>query len=373
MHPALTALLAARPVDAEAWHSWWDQLEHRTLGPADTDRAQAAALLAGLTTRLPDPDTLAALVTSLTERTPHPGPAHPHSVNIVGTGGGPATFNLSTAAALTAAAIGIPVVKTGSRAYTSAAGSVDLLERLGITLTSGHAATADHLARHNIAFAGPHVYPPPLTRLARTLYPLTLKPFGAFLNTLGPLLATVPVTAQLTGVSTPAALDALRPLAARLPARTVWLAHNRTGADELLPFADNTLHTPTGTVHLPAGCVAPDSGTLADLAPHPGDLTGHFLRALAGQAGTTATRTIALNAAALALASGRHTHWNTAYNAALDALADGTPRALAERLATAPARPARPARPAAPATPEAPAAKTAAPDPAARRPEATRA
>ncbi|MFE6056444.1 hypothetical protein ACFQ6N_37345 [Kitasatospora sp. NPDC056446] len=342
MHPALTALLAGRPVPLDAWRSWWDRLEPRTLGPArDSDRAQAAALLASLTTRLPDPATLAALTASLTERAPDPGPAHPHSVNIVGTGGGPATFNLSTAAALTAAAIGIPVVKTGSRAYTSAAGSVDLLERLGITLTSGHAATADHLARHGIAFAGPHVYPPALTRLARVLYPLTLKPFGAFLNTLGPLLATVPVTAQLTGVCAAAPLDTLRHLAPRVAGRAVWLAHNSAGADELLPFADNTLHTPEGTVRLPAGAVAPDEGTLADLAPHPDDLTGHFLRALAGQAGPAATRTIALNAAALALASGRHTRWDDAYTAALDALADGAPRSLAERLGARHQEPAR--------------------------------
>ncbi|MEV7775658.1 hypothetical protein [Kitasatospora sp. NPDC086791] len=337
MHPALTALLAGRPVPLDAWRSWWDQLEHRTLGPArDSDRAQAAALLASLTTRLPEPATLAALTTSLTERAPDPGPAHPHSVNIVGTGGGPATFNLSTAAALTAAAIGIPVVKTGSRAYTSTAGSVDLLERLGITLTSGHGATADHLARHGIAFAGPHVYPPALTRLARVLYPLTLKPFGAFLNTLGPLLATVPVTAQLTGTSATAPLDTLRHLAARVDGRTVWLAHNDAGADELLPFADNTLHTPDGAIHLPAGAIAPATGSLADLAPHPDDLTGHFLRTLAGQGGPTATHTIALNAAALALASGRHTRWATAYTTALDALADGAPRSLAERLGARP-------------------------------------
>ncbi|MGW2253353.1 hypothetical protein ACWCXH_24605 [Kitasatospora sp. NPDC001660] len=337
MHPALTALLAGEPVGPDTWRSWWDRLEGATLGPArDSDRAQAAALLASLATRLPDTKTLAALTASLTERSPHPGPAHPHSVNIVGTGGGPATFNLSTAAALTAAAMGVPVVKTGSRAYTSTAGSIDLLERLGITLTSSHTATADHLERHGIAFAGPHVYPPQLTRLARLLHPLALKPFGRFLNALGPWLATVPVTAQLTGVCDAAPLTALRELAAQPRAHTagpeIWLAHNTEGADELLPFADNTLHTPTTTIHLPAGTVAPADGTLADLAPHPDDLTGHFLDALAGQAGHTATHTIALNAAALAIASGRHTHWPTAHTAALDALADGAPRALATRL-----------------------------------------
>ncbi|MFE2413213.1 hypothetical protein ACFXDE_33215 [Kitasatospora sp. NPDC059408] len=339
MHPALTDLIAARPVPLDTWRSWWDRLEGAAQGPArDSDRAQAAALLASLATRLPDTATLAALTTSLTERSPDPGPAHPGSANIVGTGGGPATFNLSTAAALTAASMGVPVVKTGSRAYTSAAGSIDLLERLGITLTSSHTETADHLARHNIAFAGPHVYPPALTRLARLLYPLTLKPFGRFLNALGPFLATAPVTAQLTGVSATAPLTALRDLTARTgthgSGRQVWLAHNTEGADELLPFADNTLHTPHTTIHLPAGSLAPDTGTLADLAPHPGDLTGHFLDALAGRAGRAATHTIALNAAALAIASGRHTHWPTAHATALAALADGAPRALAQRLRT---------------------------------------
>ncbi|MER7757599.1 hypothetical protein [Kitasatospora sp. NPDC097643] len=333
MHPALTTLLAEHTVDLDTWRSWWDQLEQRPLGPArDSDRAQAAALLAHLSARLPGPDTLAALLTSLTERSPDPGPAHPGSVNIVGTGGGPATFNLSTAAALTAASMGIPVVKTGSRAYTSTAGSIDLLERLGITLTSSHTHTADQLARHGIAFAGPHVYPPALTRLARVLFPLTLKPFGRFLNTLGPLLATVPVTAQLTGVAHTTHLDALRTLAPHVNGRQLWLAHNNAGADELLPFADNTLHTPTRTLHLAAGTLAPASGTLTDLAPHPDDLTGHFLTALTADAHPTATHTIALNAAALAIASGRHTHWNTAYTTALDALADGAPRALATRL-----------------------------------------
>lgn len=49
----------------------------------------------------------------------------------------------------------------------------------------------------------------------------------------------------------------------------MWLASNTAGADELLPFADNTLHTPDTTIHLPAGAVAPADGTLADLAPTP--------------------------------------------------------------------------------------------------------
>ncbi|MFI9332063.1 hypothetical protein ACIGZJ_31535 [Kitasatospora sp. NPDC052868] len=343
MHPALTTLLRHEPVDADTWRSWWDQLDARRPGPGrDSDRAQAAALLASLTTRLPDPDTLHALTTSLTERAPRPGPAHPHAVNVVGTGGGPATFNISTAAALTAATLGVRVVKTGSRAYTSAAGSIDLLDRLRIPLTTSHRHTADHLERHHIAFAGPHVYPAPLTRLARLLHPLPLKPFGRFLNALGPFLAAVPVSAQLTGVSHTAPLETLRALARHTTDRTLWLAANTAGADELLPFADNTLHThtpgaPHTTLHLPAHALDDAAGTLADLAPAPEHLTTHFLDTLTHRAHPTATRTIALNAAALAVACGHTPHWPTAYRAALDALADGAPRALAERLSRTPA------------------------------------
>ncbi|MCB5178539.1 hypothetical protein [Streptomyces antimicrobicus] len=336
MHDALTGLLQQQaPVGRGTWRSWWDQLGDNRL-----DKAEVLALLASLTSRLPDHHTLRHLLDSLAERrTPHPaGAGWQGTVNVVGTGGGPRTFNISTASAFVAAATGVKVVKTGSRAYTSSLGSVDLLERLGVRLTSSYAQTEDTLDAHGIAFAGPFVYPVQLTRLARTVAPTGLKPFGRFLNALGPFLADLPVTAQVTGVSAAAPLETLRELAGSTEGRRIWLVSNDTGADELLPFAVNTVHGERGLTRIVRpGELTPGDGSFADLRPaaDPGAAVDQFRSVLAGAAGAVATRTVCLGAAALAVAAGTRRDWLSAVAEAEEAVRSGAALALADRLAAA--------------------------------------
>ncbi|MET9324284.1 hypothetical protein ABZX75_29590 [Streptomyces sp. NPDC003038] len=341
MHDALTALLEQHaPVGRETWRTWWDQL-----GDGSLDKAEVLALLASLTSRLPDHHTLRHLLDSLAERRPAP-PATTcwqGTVNVVGTGGGPRTFNISTAAAFVAAAAGVKVVKTGSRAYTSSLGSVDLLERLGIRLTSSYAQTEDTLAAYGIAFAGPFVYPAQLTRLARTVAPLSMKPFGRFLNALGPFFADLPVTAQVTGVSAAAPVDTLRRLAASTTSRRIWLTSNDTGADELLPFATNTIHGDRSLTRIiRPGELTPPDGSFGDLRPaaEAAAAPGHFLSVLSGTAGRVATRTVCLGAAALVVASGTRRDWPSALSLAEAAVSSGAARDLADRLAAGAAAPA---------------------------------
>jgi anthranilate phosphoribosyltransferase len=326
--PELLPALVRRdgPVDQHTWRSFLGRLTARRLRPGE-----AAAVLASLSTTLPDDATLGAFLSCLDERRNTSSPPLAGVVNIVGTGGGPPTFNVSTAAALVAAAMGVRVVKTGSRAYTSRHGSFDLLDRLRVARTRSHAETADHLARHGIAFAGEYVYPPAIAELAREVAPLGLRTLGGFVNAIGPFLADVPATAQLTGVGTRAALPTLRYLADRARDRRVWLCHNEFGADELVSFADNTVcpNDHDADFVLPGD---PRGGQLADLRPADGDPVDRFRTVLAGQAPDAAVRTVCLNAAALAVLSGDHDDLATARDDAEQAVRTGAATGLLARL-----------------------------------------
>ncbi|MER6910519.1 anthranilate phosphoribosyltransferase [Streptomyces sp. NPDC000594] len=350
MHDVTRALLTRnRPVDRRMWRSFWDELHSGGLQPGET-----VALLASLATRGPDPDTLGGLLRSLDERRPATVAQPAGTVNIVGTGGGPRTFNISTASAFVAAAMGVRVVKTGSRAHTGTCGSFDLLEHLGIGLTTSYGQTEAVLERFGIAFPGHFVYPRELTSLARSILPMELRTLGGFLNGIGPFLAAMPVSCQLVGVSDPSLLRSLRGLAAQVTDRRIWLCANELGVDELVGSVDNVIHTydhtydpagtgggGTGEIRLRAGALVPASGAITELRPADAkaEVVEHFLGVLSGRGTGLATGTVCLNAAALAVASGHGGQWTWtgAVAAAGEALRGGAALDLVHRLRAQPA------------------------------------
>src|SRR6478672_3560465 len=193
----LAALVTRRyPIPAEVWGDFWDRLSARDLHPGE-----ALAVLSSLTTQIPDGASVSTMLDSLRERNAQPGPPPKTTVNIVGTGGGPSTFNLSTASAFVGAALGARVIKTGSRAYASKTGSVDLLDRLGLKLTKSYEENDQMLEEFGIACAGPFVYPKELRLIARNILPFGMKTVGRFFNVIGPFLGAIPVTTQITGAS----------------------------------------------------------------------------------------------------------------------------------------------------------------------------
>lgn len=330
MRAIVTAAVRGEAVHTESWHRFWDALADRTV-----DRSEATALFAALSARTVDPESADGFVTSLAQRRTKTPVRLPSAVNIVGTGGGPATVNISTAAAVVAAAMGVRVLKTGSRAGSGTVGSIDMLDQLGIPLARSADQAGEQLDEFGISFAGQFVYPSELTRLARTMAPLGLRAVGGFINRLGPFLANVSTGTQLTGISDPAILPAFRRLSARLPDTRMWLCHNDLGADELLSLAPNQVHDNSGgSFVVDPVALGIAGGDLTDLAKAADDdhVTG-FLALLAGNASAAAVATVSLNAAALAVLAGVAPGFDDGLRMAKTAIGDGAALDLAQRMA----------------------------------------
>ncbi len=129
-------------------------------------------------------------------------------VDIVGTGGDRAnTVNISTMAAIVIAAAGLPVVKHGNRASTSACGSADVLEALGVNLELEIPEIEDVFGETGMAFLFANKFHPSMRHAARARRELA---FPTVFNVLGPL--TNPAKPQISVVGV--AKEAFAPLVA---------------------------------------------------------------------------------------------------------------------------------------------------------------
>ncbi|WP_295839002.1 anthranilate phosphoribosyltransferase [uncultured Microbacterium sp.] len=128
-----------------------------------------------------------------------PLPVRAEVLDIVGTGGDRyGTVNVSTMAAVVAAASGVPVVKHGNRAASSASGSSDVLSSLGIALTLSPEEVAETLERTGITFAFASAFHPGFRHAAATRAELGVP---TVFNFLGPLCNPARAEANAVGVA----------------------------------------------------------------------------------------------------------------------------------------------------------------------------
>ena len=222
----LTTLLAGRDLDA-ADTEW--AMQQIMLGEASP--VQVAGFVVALRAKGESPDEVTGAVRamlSLASRFTVEGPA----VDTCGTGGDRAnTVNISTMSAMVVAGTGARVVKHGNRSASSACGSADLLEELGVVVDLPPDAAEACLDRSGVTFCFAPRFHPALRHAA-----LPRRELGVptIFNILGPLANPAQPTAQAVGCADPRLAGVMAQVLADRGASAL-VFRGDDGLDELTP------------------------------------------------------------------------------------------------------------------------------------------
>jgi anthranilate phosphoribosyltransferase len=203
---------------------------------------EIAALLTVLVTRGEQAPELAGFVDVMRQRA-LPVPLTPEErdelVDIVGTGGGgPLTFNISSGAALVAAAAGAKVAKHGNRAVTSRCGAADVLEALGVPIDLSPELAAECLRRTGFMFLFAPLYHPAMKALGPLRRALG---FRTIFNLCGPLTNPAGARNQVIGVLAPSRVLLVGRTLAALGAKRAFVVHGTDGIDELTTTGESVV------------------------------------------------------------------------------------------------------------------------------------
>lgn len=293
--------------------------------------AEVAGLLVALAARVETVDEIVGAARAMRDKVTRVRCSR-ECIDTCGTGGdGISSFNVSTTAAIIAAAAGTTVAKHGNRTNTRASGSAEVLQALGVNIDADVPVLERCLAECRIAF----LFAPKLHPAMKYAVPVrkALKVRTIF-NLLGPLTNPAGATRQIIGVPRAAMTELLANALAKLGCKRAMVVHGSDG------LCDLTITGPTRISELNNGTVR-----TYDITPEDAGLQRASLKTLlvdSPQASADAVRAVLngersprrdhalLNAAAALLITGAGENLRDAMQLSADAIDNGSAR---EKLA----------------------------------------
>jgi anthranilate phosphoribosyltransferase len=294
--------------------------------------AQIGGFLVALRAKGETPDEIAGCAEAMRVHVLPVRPQRDDLVDTAGTGGdGARTINISTAAALVAAAAGVAVAKHGNRAVSSACGSADVLEALGFELEQEPKRIAQSIDELGFGFLFAPAHHPAMRHAAPVRKELATR---TVFNVLGPLTNPAGARAQVVGVYSPQLVRTIAEVLARLGARRAYVVHGAGGIDELSPVGPNLVcEVVNGSVHEreldPESELGVPRCSVDELRGGTPDQNAAAIRAVLAGADGGRRSAILLNAAGAIAAGGHAADLREGYDVARETVDSG---AAAERL-----------------------------------------
>ena len=297
--------------------------------------AEMGALLALLATRVPTVDELVGAAGVMREKVDRLETGIPPEelLDTAGTGGAPKVFNVSTAAAIVAAAAGVKVAKHGNRSRTGR-GSAEVLAALGVDVDAGRDVQLRCLDETGVAFCfAIHHHP-----AAKHAMPVRKAlGFPTIFNLLGPLTNPAGAGRQIMGVYADRFVRPIADTHARLGAVRALVFHSGDGLDEFsLGAPTHVADVRNGEVEeyeVDPAALGLRSATIEELQVRDLDHAASLVRDIldGGEQGPARDITL-LNAAAALVAAGVAESFESGVGGAAQAIDSGAAAATLGRL-----------------------------------------
>ena len=299
--------------------------------------AQIGAFLTALRMKGETVDEIAGCARAMRQRAVRVDAGPGVILDTCGTGGdGLGTFNISTVAAIVAAACGARVAKHGNRAASSKCGSSDLLEALGVRIENPKEKIEKILREVGIAYLHAPNFHPAMKHAGPVRKELG---FRTIFNLLGPLCNPAGANAQVIGIFSPGLVRPMAQVLQALGSSHAFTFHGHGGLDELSTTGENRAIEMSGgalvEVTIGPATVGVPTAAAADLAGGDAAANAAIAREILGGQKGPRRDIVVLNAAVALVAAGQAKTPKEGAQKAVDALDSGAARKKLDQLIAA--------------------------------------